>query len=201
ASKRRSKILSECGIPHRIVVSKAKEILLPDKGAVYNVLYNACLKAKTVAKRYRNRANSVPRYVLGADTLVSFRHDLIAKPRNKQEAKQLLTKFSGKTIRVYTGLCLIDVGSHHPVRDRKNKTLKSAACSIVKVKKIDNKMADDFLKIAGPFDKAGGFSIEGVGSFIFDDIRGSFYNVLGLPTMRLYELFKKMGIDLIHLSS
>ena len=51
-----------------------------------------------------------------------------------------------------------------------------------------------------PCDRAGGFSIESVGSYIFDNIEGSFYNVLGLPMTTLYELFKKLGVDLLDYS-
>ena len=53
------------------------------------------------------------------------------------------------------------------------------------------------MRIAGPHDKAGGFSIEGPGTFIFDNIEGSFYNILGLPMMKLDELFRKLGVDLL----
>ena len=53
------------------------------------------------------------------------------------------------------------------------------------------------MRIAGPHDKAGGFSIEGPGAFVFDNIEGSFYNILGLPMMKLRQLFEKLGVDLL----
>ena len=60
------------------------------------------------------------------------------------------------------------------------------------------RMRTKMLELLDPLDRAGGFSIEGIGAFIFDSVDGSFYNVLGLPTIDLYELFKKVGVDLLN---
>ena len=185
ASKRRSKILKECGIAHRVVVSNAPEKMCHKTCAKANVLGNARLKAEKIADKCKEG------FVIGADTVVLSGKRLVGKPKTKKEARQLLEAFSGKTILVYTGLSVIDAES------RKSK---SAVCvSKVRVKKLSRKKMDEFVKIAGPHDKAGGFSIEGPGAFIFDNIEGSFYNVLGLPLMKLYELFEKLGVDLLNL--
>ncbi|MFH1231563.1 MAG: Maf family nucleotide pyrophosphatase [Planctomycetota bacterium] len=183
ASTRRSQILSQCGIPHQIVASGIKEIMDSQKGPAYNTVFNACLKAETVSKQFKTG------YVIGVDTIVLSGKRLIGKPRTKREAKNLLKEFSGKNIFVYTGICIKDV--------RKQKTVKSFVASKIRVKKIKNKMLNRFLKLSGPFDKAGGFSIEGVGAFIFDDIEGSFYNILGLPIIKLNELFERLGVNFL----
>ena len=148
----------------------------------YNTLFNASLKAGVVAEKL-NRG-----FIIGADTVVLAGGRLIGKPRNKSEARRLLCGFSGKTIGVYTGLCVMDVAG--------GKQAKSVTFSEIRVKIITKKMMKRFIEVAGPFDKAGGFSIEGPGSFIFDDVRGSFYNILGLPMIELYRLFRKLKIDL-----
>ncbi|MBU1888284.1 MAG: Maf family protein, partial [Candidatus Omnitrophica bacterium] len=70
-------------------------------------------------------------------------------------------------------------------------------CSKIRVKKIRPQDISRYFKLLRPYDKAGGFSIEGAGSFIFDNIEGSYFNVLGLPMAKLYELFKKLGADLL----
>jgi septum formation protein len=69
------------------------------------------------------------------------------------------------------------------------------------VRKLSHGEIDRFVKISGPHDKAGGFSIEGTGTFIFDNIKGSFYNILGLPMMKLDQLFRELGVDLLRLAS
>jgi septum formation protein len=96
---------------------------------------------------------------------------------------------SGKTISVYTGLCVIDVKKENLISDYER--------SLVTVKKLKDKNIPEYFKLLGPYDKAGGFSIEGPGSFIFDNIKGSYFNVLGLPTAKLQEMFEKLGVDLL----
>ena len=183
ASKRRSKILEECGISHTVVISNAPEKMEHAKGARHNVLHNARLKAEKIAKLYKEG------FVIGADTVVLFGKRLIGKPKTSEEARAFLEAFSGKTILVYTGLCVIDA--------KKKKSAGGVDVSKVRVKKLSRKKIDEFVKIAGPHDKAGGFSIEGPGAFIFDDITGSFYNVLGLPMAKLNGLFEKLGANLL----
>jgi septum formation protein len=183
ASKMRSKILKECAIPHEVIISRAREDMNNKIGAELNALNNARLKAEKVAEKLKEG------FVIGADTIVLSGKQLIGKPKTRKEAKSLLRLFSGKTILVYTGLCVINAKNGR------------SACGIntakVHVKKLSLNEIDKFVKISGPHDKAGGFSIEGPGAFIFDNIEGSFYNILGLPVMKLNELFKKLGIDLL----
>jgi len=184
ASKRRSKILKECGISHRVVVSNVCEKMDSKKGVKFNVLHNAKAKARAISIRHKDA------FIIGADTIVLLKNRLIGKPKTKKEARQLLGEFSGKTISVYTGLCVID--------SRKDKLVSGVDVSKVRVRKLSGKEMNQFAKVAGPHDKAGGFSIEGAGTFIFDDIDGSFYNILGLPMMKLYDLFKKLGVDFLY---
>ncbi|MBL7084573.1 MAG: septum formation protein Maf [Candidatus Omnitrophica bacterium] len=201
ASKRRSKILKECGIPHRVVISNVPEKIDHKRGARFNVLRNARVKAEKIADRYR-QGFGITKYsrctakiaqsnflVIGADTVVLSGKRLIGKPKTAKEARSLLGTFSGKTILVYTGLYVIDV--------KKGKSASGIDVSKVRVRRLSREKQDKFIKISGPYDKAGGFSIEGPGAFIFDNIEGSFYNVLGLPVMKLYKLFEKLGVDLL----
>lgn len=183
-SKVRSQILRQCGIRHRIIISHAEEIMDQKKGPRYNAGTNAFRKAKAIASQLRSG------YVIGADSLVALGKRLIGKPRSKKEALALLRSFSGKTILLYTGLCVIDV--------ERNKIARDVAVSKIRVRKLSAEEMNDSIKKLGPFDKAGGFTIEGAGSFIFDDIEGSFYNILGLPTIMLNALFKKLGVQLLH---
>ncbi|MFC1620664.1 Maf family protein [Candidatus Omnitrophota bacterium] len=178
-SKRRSKILSSCRIKHRVIVSSAKESMkgkLPSAVAIKN----ACLKAQSIKSSG---------YIIGADTVVLLGKSIIGKPRNAAHAKSMLKAMSGKTIAVYTGLCVIDTGN--------KKMVTGYERSEVKVKRIRPSEISRYFKLLGPYDKAGGFSIEGVGSFIFDDIKGSYFNVLGLPMAKLKELFEKLGVDIL----
>lgn len=183
ASKRRSKILKECGIKHKVVISGICERIDNKKSAKINVLLNAQAKAKKVSSKYKTG------FVIGADTIVVAGKRLIGKPKTRKEAKGFLKLFSGKTLFVYTGLCVTDT--------KRKITVSAVEKSKIYVKKLSAKEINRFVKIAVFNDKAGGFSIEGPGTFIFDNIQGSFYNILGLPMTRLNHLFKKLGLDLL----
>lgn len=146
-------------------------------------MINARIKAQAVAKKVKSGC------VIGADTVVLLGARIIGKPKNASSAKKMLKEMSGKTISVYTGLCVIDVKRSALIADYEK--------SLVTVKKLASKDIPRYFKLLGPYDKAGGFSIEGPGSFIFDNIKGSYFNVLGLPTAKLLEMFKKLGVDIL----
>ena len=182
ASRRRSRILKECGIPHTIMISTIDEDSSRYKNPSLYARFNASQKAKDIAQK------CTAGYIIGADTVVALRTHIIGKPRSLKEARALLKRFSAKTLIVYTGLCVIN--------SKNNKTVTAAVATKVHVKQLTKKMITAILAVIDPLDRAGGFSIEGVGSYMFDNIEGSFYNVLGLPLMTLYDLFKKLGVDL-----
>lgn len=181
-SKRRREILASCGIKYRVVVSGVKEIV-HCKSPSLTAMFNARLKAEAVSKRMKSG------YVIGADTVVLLNKKIIGKPRDAKHAKQMLKAMSGKSISVWTGLCVINVKTGQKVLDYEK--------SIVKVKRIKPEELNKYFKQLGPYDKAGGFSIEGIGSIIFDNIKGSYFNILGLPMGLLNDILKRFGIDLV----
>lgn len=186
-SKRRSEILASCGIEHMVIPSDIKEIFPKKKHLVSSVIKNAQRKVRGVLKGAEDLKKDA--VIIGADTLVALDSEVIGKPKGASDAKKLLRKFSTKEIDVYTGLCVLDTKTH--------LTTAGFEKSSLYVKKIHEKDIDKYFIKLGSFDKAGGFSIEGVGSFIFDDIKGSYFNILGLPMVKLNELFAEIGLDLL----
>ncbi len=182
SSERRKRILAECGIRFRVVPAGVEEENCPEEGIIRAVLRNARLKAEHVSRGLEEGV------VLGADTLVLFEDDTIGKPADFTGAKKLFERFSGRELKVYTGLFVIDKGS--------GREASGWDETDVRVRKIENRDIGTYLEYLGPFDKAGGFSIEGAGSLVFDDIRGSYYNVLGLPMAKLADVLKEAGLDI-----
>ncbi|MFH1878989.1 MAG: Maf family protein [Candidatus Omnitrophota bacterium] len=183
ASVRRAEILSSCGIKFRVVPSGAEEDLEQHRPVYETVQINALRKAETVA------SGEELSIVVAADTLVVYGGKVIGKPGSEEDARMLLKNFSGGEVEVCTGLCVID-------------SLKGAKAvgfekSSLNVASLTDREVDRYFRLLGPYDKAGGFSIEGVGSIIFDNIRGSYFNILGLPMMKLKELFSEAGLDLL----
>lgn len=185
ASKKRTEILSACGIKHRVVVSAVKEEFKNGKHIKDLTISNAHKKAYAVSQKVKEGI------IIGADSLVIVKNEIIGKPKNRKEAKRFLHLFSGNTIAVYTGLCLIDMPA--------GKTVSGVQVSGLKVKPLSDSEIEKYLKILKSYDKAGGFSIEGAGAIIFDDIRGSYFNILGLPLFKLKQLLKKLNINILDL--
>lgn len=181
-SKRRSEILRSCGIRHKVIRSGIREIAkgrFPERIAMVNALSKAAKVAHNLDSGY----------VIGADTVVKLGRYIIGKPRNKSHAKAMLRAMSGKAVSVYTGLCIIDV--------KKRRLIVDYERSDVNVKKIKRSELSVYFTLLGPYNKAGGFSIEGPGSLIFDDIRGSYFNIQGLPMAKLKDMFEKLGRDIL----
>ncbi|MBU4377364.1 MAG: septum formation protein Maf [Candidatus Omnitrophica bacterium] len=182
-SKRRSAILTSCGISHKVIPSGVREMHKSSGGPEALVMHNARIKAEQVAKGRRSGI------ILGVDTMVLFKGKLMGKPADKDAAKKMLRSFSGKRLLVYSGLHLIDTAS--------GRSSTGFDITALRIKRILRRDIEKYFKLLGPYDKAGGFSIEGIGSIVFDDIKGSYYNVLGLPMAKLQELFQKIGLDLL----
>jgi septum formation protein len=183
ASKRRSDILSSCGIKHKIFVSNADEVHLQSRTAAWNVRENARRKALLCAKKHKNSI------IVAADTLVVLGRRLIGKPENEKDAKLLFRAFSGKMLEVISGLYVIDTQS--------GKSACGTARSLLYARSLNNRDLGRYFDALKPYDKAGGFSIEGIGSFVYDDIKGSYFNILGLPMIKLKELFENIDLDIL----
>ena len=183
ASNRRSEILSSCGIKHEVRPSKVEEIFEHIGGIKKIVELNAVMKSDEVAK---DLSDSL---VIGADTLVMHANKIIGKPVDENEAMGILLSFSGEEIDVYTGSSVIDTVT--------GKRSSRVDVSKVFVGSLEKERAEKYFKFLGPYDKAGGFSIEGVGSMIFDKIEGSYFNILGLSMIAIEELFEDVGLDVL----
>ena len=185
ASKRRSEILTSCGIVHVVMPSEIEEIPGGDGPISEVVELNAIKKAESSLAM----CGADEDVIIGADTLVMCGDVVLGKPKDEEEAKAMLRAFSGRDIFVYTGICVIDAFS-----GQKAVGVDKSEISVTSLKEGDT---DRYFPLLGPYDKAGGFSIEGVGAMLFDDIRGSYFNILGLSVVSLKKLFENAGLDLL----
>ena len=182
ASERRKRILAECGIRFKVFPSGVDEENGRGGDITRAVVRNARLKAEHVSGHLGRGV------VLGADTLVLFEGEAIGKPADLSAAEELFESFSGKELKVFTGLYVIDSDA--------GKKASGWDETDVAVRRIEKNERRLYLRHLGPFDKAGGFSIEGPGSIVFDNIRGSYYNVLGLPMGRLSDVLREAGLNI-----
>ncbi len=125
-------------------------------------------------------------WVLGADTIVTIDGELMGKPRTTDEAREMIRKLSGREHTVITAFTLVN--SDRPERIRR------AVASQVLFKNVPPDELEWYVATNEPYDKAGGYAVQGKASFFISEIRGSYTNVVGLPLCEVVEALKTLGL-------
>jgi len=181
-SPRRHGLAQEMGLEFDIVPSDYEEDmtmkLSPEKLAM-TLAYG---KAADVAKKTKEGV------VIGIDTFIVFNGEKLGKPKTKEKAFKLLKSFSGKKLKVISGLALIDC--------KTKKEIKDYDVSEVKLRKMSDEEINTYIATGEPLDKAGAFAIQGLGSIFIESIKGSYTNIVGFPVGCLYKNLKKLGVNI-----
>jgi len=177
ASPRRKDLLEQVNIPFIVLASDIDED--DEKGEPYQICTHL---AEQKAVHVYNRSNST--WVLGADTIVVKNGIVMGKPSSTEEASRMLKYLSNGDHEVITGFSIIDPSG--------SIALTSHVTTIVKVKKLDQREIDSYIESHEPFGKAGGYAIQGIGSFMIRGIEGSYSNVVGLPLFEIIASLKKL---------
>jgi len=122
--------------------------------------------------------------VIGADTIVVLNDKILGKPKNEDEAEEMLKMLSGKIHEVITGYCIIHEG----------KEIKGFDVTEVKFRELSNEEIESYVKTKEPLDKAGAYGIQGKGALLVEWIRGDYYNVMGFPIKIILEL-QRLGFN------
>ncbi|WAA10242.1 Maf family protein [Fervidibacillus albus] len=139
-------------------------------------------KANTIAKQYPNS------YIIGADTVVSMEDRILGKPKNGREAKNMLSLLSGNTHTVYTGTAILHESRREIFVEKVEVTFWP----------LSEAEIDLYIQSKEPFDKAGGYGIQGYGSLFVKEIKGDYYSVVGLPIGKVYRALRKMGYPFLN---
>jgi septum formation protein len=180
ASPRRAEILRDAGLSFTVLSSAVDETLIPGESAYDLVQRLSAAKAELVAARAVG-----PAIVIGADTVVSLDGQILGKPRTSDDACQMLTKLSGHTHSVITGVTLIRLP------DAERRTFAESTQVHFAAMSRDEK--DQYLSTGEPFDKAGAYAIQGRGGRFIPRIEGCYFNVVGLPLARVCRELAEMG--------
>jgi septum formation protein len=172
-SPRRRQLLEMLGIPLRVVPSNIPEVRRPVETPVDYVERLAREKALSVRGRL----------VLGADTTVVVRDEVLEKPVDPDDAFRMLRKLQGRTHQVVTSVALVHGERIHQATDVTNVVFR--------------RMTDDFLRAyiatGEPMDKAGAYGIQGYGAALVDRVEGDFFSVMGLPLRLVLGLLEEAG--------
>ena len=179
-SPRRKYLLEQAGLQFTVVPSPFDESRVPADEPSRYVRQLAQAKAMDVAAR------NPEAWVIGADTIVADGRHLFGKPASPQEARGMLARLSGKTHQVYTGYCIC--------RHCDQVRFVDAVSTDVTFKELSSREIEWYIRTGEPFDKAGAYAIQGMGTFLVRRINGSYSNVVGLPVCEVIEILIREGI-------
>jgi septum formation protein len=185
-SPRRKELLERLNIDFDIIVSDLDEDSIEQSKPDDFVEKLAYEKAKSVSMLINKDS-----LVIGCDTVVVYNNEILGKPKNNEQAISFLKKLSGSNHQVYSGIAIIDTKSN-------NKYL-SHEITDVYMKELSNDEIAYYIQTGEPFDKAGAYGIQGIGSLFIEKISGDYYNVMGLPLNKLYKGFNELGVNYFNL--
>ncbi|SCM25988.1 septum formation protein MAF homologue, putative [Plasmodium chabaudi chabaudi] len=129
----------------------------------------------------------LPNIIISCDTIVTLNNEIIEKPLDKNDAHKILTKLSNNTHCVYTAVCIFLYKTKTPITFVEKTNVY-----------FDNLHENDiseYLNTNEPYDKAGAYSIQGIGSQFIKKIDGCYYNVMGLPIHKLSKTLANLFIE------
>ena len=178
-SPRRKKLLEQLGFDFRIIPASIEENGLPEMPPELLAKELALRKAFSVAKKLNEKA-----IVLGADTIVTLYDKILNKPEDKADAFRMLRTLSGETHIVYTGIALVEAPGLRQV-----STFQETE---VTFRELDEDEIIAYVETGSPLDKAGAYGIQDdFGAVFVKEIRGCYYNIVGLPLELLYRMMKE----------
>jgi septum formation protein len=176
ASPRRKQLLTELGIEFNIKTTQKEEKYPENLDGAEIAEFLAKQKAEVISKELTGNY-----LLITADTIVIQNNEILHKPKDKDEAQRILQNLSGKSHKVISGVC---------IKSAKKEVVFSSETEVT-----FNKLSEDeilyYIDNFKPFDKAGSYGIQQwIGYIGIEKIKGSYNNVVGLPTAELYQKLK-----------
>lgn len=176
-SPRRKELLTSLGFDFEVVKIDCEEIIPETITIEEAAAYLSELKAKAF------RTLIADEVLLTADTVVAAEGQILGKPKDENEARQMLRMLSGKTHQVYTGISIKTV----------DKTYTETDVADVELDEITDEEITYYIQNYKPFDKAGSYGIqEWLGMAKIRKMSGSFYTIMGLPTHLVYKILNEI---------
>lgn len=171
-SPRRQQLLQKLDLDFKVEVKSVEEKYPTDLEKEKIPAFLAKLKAEAFSNLEKDTL------LITADTIVILEDEVLEKPQNKAHAQEMLEKLSGKKHEVFTGICLTTC---------KNQEIFTVQSSVY-FKNLTKKEIEYYIEKYEPFDKAGAYGIQDwLGYIAVEKIEGCYYNVMGLPTSKLYQ--------------
>lgn len=183
ASPRRSELLRRIQLDFTIIPSNVEEVVDERLEGAEIVKAIASQKAWDVATKLQEKA-----LVIGADTVV-MKDGVLGKPKDKNQAFAMLKRLQGEWHEVFTGVAVIDSGT--------GKVSQGYEKTRVKMRSLSEDTIIRYIETGEPMDKAGAYGIQGWGSLLVERIEGCYFNVVGLPLVKLSNVLEEFGVKLL----
>jgi septum formation protein len=179
ASPRRRELLQNAGIAFTVEASEINESPLAGESP------RACAERLAREKALTIFAKRPKSCVLGADTVVFVDGLILGKPADVADAVRMLRSLSGRTHQVITGVCLVGSPNGAQFEDVRSET------TLVTMEALTNEDILAYVATGEPMDKAGSYAIQGVASRWISRIEGDYFNVVGLPVARVFQMLRE----------
>lgn len=179
-SPRRRYLLRQAGLTFTVIPSDVDEDAIPLEAPAAYVQTLAKAKAADIAQQYQQS------WIIGADTIVLIDDTILGKPASRDEARHMLKRLSGAVHRVLTGYAIVCEQAAHCFVD--------VVSTDVVFKQLTEMEIEWYIRTREPFDKAGAYAIQGLGTFLVRRINGSYTNVVGLPVCEVIEHLISQGV-------
>lgn len=194
-SSRRKNLLTMLNVPFSVMESgvdeRVEEANYMQKGVEHTpyewVRAIAAIKAEAVGNRVEGE-----KIIIAADTIVTYMGKILHRPFEREEAASMLRTLSGHKHTVYTGLAVM-----YKDADGKYETHTSVTATDVYMRELTDMEISNYVDTKEPYDKAGGYGIQGKGSLLIDHIDGDYFNVVGLPLVQLYKELSDNGVNIM----
>ena len=176
-SSRRKKILEKMNIKVEVRASNIDESITSDINIIEIPVFLAQKKSNSLSKDLKEKE-----ILITADTVVIYKNKIITKPKNSLDAKKILEQLSNNTHQVITGVCIRSQNKEHTFSNITEVTFNN----------LNDNDIDYYIKQFNPYDKAGSYGIqEWIGLIGVKKIKGSYTNVVGLPSSQVYQELNK----------
>ena len=175
-SPRRQELLKLFRRPFTVEVADVDEKMDDSQPAFSEVARVSRRKAEAVAREQED-------VVIAADTIVVCDGQILGKPKSTEHAVQMLTMLSGRAHQVMTGLTVV----------RGNEVVNCTEVTDIWFRKLSRKEIEDYVATGEPMDKAGAYGIQGGAALFVQRLEGDYYNVMGLPVCRLWQMLGQIA--------
>ena len=178
ASPRRRRLMKQIGLTFQVMPGEVDEDEIFSSDPLENIQAVALLKARDVAARVEDGI------VVGADTQILIDGETMGKPADEADAARMLSRLSGRTHKVITGVALVDAGTGL------EKTWVET--TLVFFRELSESEISAYVHTGEPMGKAGAYGIQGRAAAFVERIEGCYFNVVGLPLAELSQNLRKL---------